>query len=129
MIPARRSRIAKRVTVQCEIFDDLRSRVTSAVVLHYFSATGGTVNRPKGIYGNSGRNIINGPSFNNTDFTLMKDMRLREPLKVQLRGEFFNAFNQVHFDPPNVTVSSGSFGRILSAQPGRVVQVALKFIW
>jgi len=84
---------------------------------------------PKGIYGNSGRNIINGPAFNNTDFTLMKDVRLREPLKIQLRGEFFNAFNQVHFDPPNVIVSSGSFGRILSAQPGRVVQVALKFIW
>ena len=70
-----------------------------------------------------------GAILNNTDFTLMKDMRLREPLKVQLRGEFFNAFNQVHFDPPNVSVTSGSFGRILNAQPGRVVQAALKFIW
>jgi hypothetical protein len=48
---------------------------------------------------------------------------------VQLRGEFFNAFNQVNFDPPNVQVSSGSFGQIRSAQPGRVIQVALKLLW
>ena len=84
---------------------------------------------PLGIYGNSGRNIFNGPALNNTDFTLMKDMSIHERLRAQLRGEFFNAFNQVHFDPPNVAVTSGSFGRILSAQPGRVVQVALKFLW
>jgi hypothetical protein len=84
---------------------------------------------PLGIYGDSGRNIFNGPALNNTDFTLMKDIPIREKLRTQLRGEFFNAFNQVHFDPPNVTVSSGSFGRILSAQPGRVIQLALKFLW
>lgn len=87
---------------------------------------------PKGIYGNTGRNILNGPSLNNTDFTLMKDLSVREPLRLQLRGEFFNAFNQAHFDPPNTMVSSGSFGRILSTPaglPGRVVQVALKFLW
>jgi len=59
----------------------------------------------------------------------MKDVRVREPLKIQLRGEFFNAFNQVNFGAPNTQVSSGSFGRILSAQAGRVVQVAMKFIW
>jgi hypothetical protein len=87
---------------------------------------------PRGIYGNSGRNILNGPALNNTDFTLMKDLMVREPLRVQLRGEFFNAFNQAHFDPPNTMVSSGSFGRILSTPaglPGRVVQVALKVLW
>jgi hypothetical protein len=84
---------------------------------------------PKGIYGNAGRNILDGPGLSNTDFTLIKDVRIREALKLQLRGEFFNSFNQVHFDPPNTSVASGSFGRILSAQPGRVIQVAAKFLW
>ena len=84
---------------------------------------------PRGLYGNIGRNVLTGPALRSTDFTLMKDIRVREPLKVQLRGEFFNAFNQVNFDPPNAMVSSGSFGRILNAQAGRVVQVALKFLW
>ena len=84
---------------------------------------------PRGIYGNSGRNIISGPALNSTDFTLMKDIPVREKLRAQLRGEFFNAFNQVNFNAPTTLVSSGSFGRITSAGDGRVVQLALKVLW
>ncbi len=84
---------------------------------------------PRGIYGNSGRNIISGPALNSTDFTLMKDIPIREKLKAQLRGEFFNAFNQVNFNAPTVLASSGSFGRITGAADGRVVQLALKVVW
>jgi hypothetical protein len=83
-----------------------------------------------GIYGNAGRNVLNGPADSNTDFTLMKDIVMHERRKVQLRGEFFNAFNQVNFDPPESRVSAGpSFGKILTAQPARVVQLALKLMW
>jgi hypothetical protein len=72
------------------------------------------------------RNVDN----SNTDFTLMKDIAMHKRLKVQLRGEFFNAFNQVNFDPPESRVSAGpSFGKILTAQPARVVQLALKLMW
>jgi hypothetical protein len=84
---------------------------------------------PRGIYGNMGRNVINGPNMINTDFTLMKDIVPREGLKIQLRGEFFNAFNQVRFGAPANSVTSASFGRILSASPGRMIQVAAKLIW
>jgi hypothetical protein len=59
----------------------------------------------------------------------MKDIAVHEPFRIQLRGEFFNAFNQVNFDAPNTLASSGSFGRILTAQPGRVIQLAAKIIW
>lgn len=65
---------------------------------------------PRGIYGNVGRNVLSGPAMANTDFTLMKDIRVREPFRIQLRGEFFNAFNQVNFDNPNALAASGSFG-------------------
>jgi len=84
---------------------------------------------PLGTLGNVGRNVINGPALNNTNFTLMRDVIVREPLRAQIRGEFFNAFNQVNFSPPTNSSASASFGRILSAQPGRVIQVALKFTW
>ncbi|MEK7405916.1 MAG: carboxypeptidase-like regulatory domain-containing protein [Acidobacteriota bacterium] len=84
---------------------------------------------PRGIYGNMGRNVINGPDMINTDFTLMKDIAPREPFKIQLRGEFFNAFNQVRFSAPANSVTSASFGRILNAASGRVIQVAVKLIW
>ena len=84
---------------------------------------------PRGIYGNSGRNIISGPALCNTDFTIMKDVPVRERLRAQLRGELFNAFNQVNFNAPNTLVSSGGFGRITGASSGRVIQLALKMIW
>jgi len=82
-----------------------------------------------GSYGNAGRNFSNGPSLMNSDITLIKEFRVRERFRTQFRAEFFNAFNQVHFNPPNTTVGSGSFGQITSAKPGRVIQLALKFLW
>ena len=84
---------------------------------------------PRGVYGNSGRNILSGPALNNTDVTLLKDIGLKEQVRLQLRGEAFNLLNQVNFAQPDTTVSSASFGRIRSAQPGRVIQLALKLLW
>jgi hypothetical protein len=83
----------------------------------------------RGSYGNAGRNFMNGPAVKESNFTLTRGIRVRENLKVQLRGEFFNAFNLVRFNAPNTTVSSGSFGRITGARGGRVIQVATKIVW
>ena len=84
---------------------------------------------PRGFYGTAGRNIISGPASNRTDSPLMKDIAIREGLRIQLRGEFFNAFNQVNFNSPNTNASAASFGRITGAGSGREVQLAGKFIW
>ena len=50
-------------------------------------------------------------------------------MRLQLRGEFFNAFDQVNFNNPVTNISSATFGRITGSGPGRVVQVAMKLIW
>jgi hypothetical protein len=84
---------------------------------------------PRGIYGNAGRNFLSGPALSNTDLAVLKDFPIREPFRVQLRGEFFNAFNQVNFNEPEYRRSTATFGRILGAQSGRVAQVALKALW
>jgi len=84
---------------------------------------------PRGIYGNSGRGLISGPALANTDMAALKDFTFRESWKLQFRGEFFNALNQVNFSNPNQTVSSSSFGRITGAASGRVIQLALKMLW
>jgi hypothetical protein len=92
----------------------------------------------RGIYGNSGKNIITGPAFSNTDFSVIKDFALRERWKLQFRAEFFNLFNQVNFGcldttwgcyDPIATVNSPSFGQLTSAGPGREIQFALKLLW
>jgi len=84
---------------------------------------------PRGFYGTSGRSIISGPASNRTDFSVMKDILVREPLRVQFRGEFFNAFNQVNFSDPNTNASAENFGRITGAGSGREIQLAFKLIW
>ena len=84
---------------------------------------------PRGIYGDAGRNTFSGPATNRTDMNVMRDFVLHEQWKFQIRGEFFNAFNQVSFNAPNTSVSSATFGRITGAGAGRVIQLAAKIIW
>jgi hypothetical protein len=82
-----------------------------------------------GTYGNSPRNFITGPGLINTDFSVIKDFKARENLRVQFRSEFFNVFNNVNFSNPVNTASSSTFGRITSAGSSRVIQFALKLLW
>jgi hypothetical protein len=84
---------------------------------------------PRGIYGDAKRGLIYGPGDVNTDLAVLRYVNLGPDLRLQLRGEFFNAFNQVNFGNPNTTLSSSSFGRITGAGAGRVVQLAVKLIW
>jgi hypothetical protein len=86
---------------------------------------------PRGIYGNSGKNVVSGPAMATSDIAVMRNFRIpgRQGLRVQARGELFNLFNQVNFNQPNQVVSSASFGRITSAQAGRIGQLVAKVFW
>jgi hypothetical protein len=84
---------------------------------------------PRGVYGNAGRGLISGPAAVNSDFSLLKDFSIREPMRLQFRAELFNAFNQVNFGSPSTSVNSGAFGRLRSASDGRIIQFGLKFLW
>ncbi|MGH9160914.1 MAG: carboxypeptidase regulatory-like domain-containing protein [Vicinamibacteraceae bacterium] len=84
---------------------------------------------PRGIYGNARRGLVYGPGSVTTDLAVMRNFRLGAGLQLQLRGELFNAFNQVSFDNPETDISSSSFGRITGADDGRQIQVAAKLIW
>jgi hypothetical protein len=86
---------------------------------------------PRGIYGNAGKNVVSGPAQATSDVAVMRNFRIpgRQGLRLQARGELFNLFNQVNFNQPNQVVSSASFGRITSAQPGRIGQLVAKVFW
>ena len=84
---------------------------------------------PRGTYGNATRGLIYGPGDSTTDLAILRYVNLRSGMRLQLRGEFFNAFDQVNFNNPVTNISSPTFGRITGSGPGRVVQVAAKLIW
>ena len=87
------------------------------------------VRNPEGTFGTSGRNILEGPGFANVDFSLFKNIPIRESVRLQFRSEFFNILNHVNFNRPNTNVDSGAFGRITSARAPRIIQFALKLIY
>jgi hypothetical protein len=86
---------------------------------------------PRGIYGNASRGIISGPALVNTDLAILRYFDLKsDRLRLQMRAEFFNAFNQVNFFNPNTSLAAGAnFGRITGALDGRIIQLAAKLIW
>ncbi len=82
-----------------------------------------------GNFGNSGRNILGGPSYKDVSLSMLKDSRVREGLNLQFRAEFFNAFNRSNFGLPDIFLGSPSFGQILSAASPRLIQFGLKMIF
>ena len=80
-------------------------------------------------FGNSGRNILIGPGTFNLDFGAYRMFSIKERLKLQFRGEFFNLFNNAQFNNPNTTVTNTNFGRITSARNPRIIQLALKLMF
>ncbi|HEX8424402.1 MAG TPA: TonB-dependent receptor, partial [Pyrinomonadaceae bacterium] len=63
--------------------------------------TGAFVFPSFGTFGNAGRNILDGPGYQNVNASLLKNTRLGERLNLQLRLEAFNLFNHPNFNLPD----------------------------
>jgi hypothetical protein len=90
-------------------------------------------------WGDAGPNILNAPSARNLDFSITKNFRATEWMKVQFRAEAFNAFNHPWFGIPvgigfvnntSITPNAPNQGQILS-ETGlmRTLQLGLKVLW
>jgi hypothetical protein len=82
-----------------------------------------------GQFGNEGRNDVQGPGYQEWDFSAFKNIPIKESKSLQFRAEFFNVFNHANFRLPNNDISSPTFGEISEALPGRQVQLALKLLF
>jgi Carboxypeptidase regulatory-like domain len=102
-----------------------------------------------GQWGNSGRNILQGPGTKNIDFSVFKNFQVAESKNLQFRAEFFNLFNTPQFNNPSAVaptpaatsttltpnITAGSpYGTISSAgspttfqRISREIQLAAKF--
>ena len=81
------------------------------------------------VAGNAGRGIIIGPPTTKVDFTLSKNIRFSESMKLQLRAEAFNVFNITNFRlvGPNISRTSATIGQITAFRDPRVMQFGAKF--
>lgn len=95
---------------------------------------------PAGVFhfGNLGRNIVIGPGFSNTDFSVLKTTKIVERVRMQFRAEVFDIFNHANFGQPVRVAVPGSttFGTITNTRfptgdsgSSRQIQFAMKFIF
>jgi carboxypeptidase family protein len=84
-------------------------------------------------FGNLGRNLVIGPGFQNVDFSVLKNTKITERLKVQFRAEVFDLFNHANFGQP-IRVLGSTFGQITNTRfptgdsgSSRQLQFAMKF--
>ncbi|HEX8492051.1 MAG TPA: carboxypeptidase regulatory-like domain-containing protein [Pyrinomonadaceae bacterium] len=84
---------------------------------------------PRGSFGNAGRNILEGPGYQNVNASLVKNTTLNERFNLQLRAELFNLFNHPNFNLPDNFLGSPTFGRITSAREPRHIQFGVKLLF
>ena len=83
-----------------------------------------------GTLGNAGRSNIAGPGFYGLDMAVSRIFGVRESVSLEARGEAFNLTNSVRLNAP-VTARNDTinFGKVLTAQDPRIMQVALKLVF
>ena len=94
----------------------------------WFNTSAFTFSAP-GTFGDAGRNILDGPGFQNVNVSLLKNTALGERLNLQFRAEAFNLFNHPNFNLPDNFLGSPTFGRITSARDPRHIQFGLKLLF
>ena len=90
---------------------------------------------PLGGQGNAPRRFLHGPGEDNWNLAMLKDIKLHESMALEIRAEFFNAFNHTQFygDVVNgnfadgLPSQGGSFGLVTGDAGPRVGQMAAKF--
>jgi hypothetical protein len=87
---------------------------------------------PPDRFGTTGRSTVIGPATAVADIAVFKNFflgQIREDMRLQVRGEFFNAFNHPNWSAPGRDLGGGNFGRVTGAADPRIIQFGLKLIF
>lgn len=110
------------------VFSDPRGAGADGKLHEYFNKSAFTP-ETLGVVGDSSRRFFHGPGSENWDLSVHKDTKLLETMTLQIRAEFFNALNHANFYGPSGYYNSSSMGLVSGAGPGRIGQLAMKFLW
>jgi len=85
------------------------------------------VNATDSIFGDAGRNILEGPGQVTVDMSLNKTITIKEYRSLDLRITANNIFNMVNFSSLGTVVNSTTFGQVTGAGTMRRVTVQARF--
>ncbi len=76
----------------------------------------------------SGRGLLRGFSRWNFDFSVGKETKIGERMRLTITGDFFNLFNRVNFNNPSLFLfNQATFGVVTSAFGSRRIQLGGRF--
>jgi hypothetical protein len=108
--------------------NEVASPVGPGTVAEWFN-TAAFVAAPALTFGDAARFPFHGPGLENWDSALMRNFILREKMKLQFRGEFYNTFNHTNFGNPNTALNTKGYGSISSAQAPRTIELVLRLFF
>ena len=89
-----------------------------------------------GTFGNLGRGTFVGPSFQQIDFSVLKDFAMSDNSRLQFRAELFNVLNHPNLAEPDTIFGNPTFGKMLSTLgntigvgTSRQIQLSLRFVF
>lgn len=80
-------------------------------------------------FGNAGKWILRGPGSIDLSAFALKDIRVLENMRVQLRVESFNAMNHMNLGGFNTQLGNRAFGQINDVGAPRYFQFGAKLLW
>jgi hypothetical protein len=80
-----------------------------------------------GTFGNLGYDNLRGPGYFDVDVALSRKFRVRESQSFEIRAEAFNIQNKTNFLNPTASLTSSTFGKILTDVSPRIMQFAVKY--
>jgi len=94
---------------------------------HWFDTTAYGVPAPFTVgTGNRVEPDLRGPLYGNWDLGLIRRQKFREGINLELRLEAVNALNNRNLNPPNGSVTGGTFGKITASGQARNVQIGVR---
>ncbi|MDQ3254060.1 MAG: TonB-dependent receptor [Acidobacteriota bacterium] len=91
--------------------------------------TGAFAQPAAGRFGTAGRGLLRGDGDILFDLSLLKNITITEDKRLQLRLEAINAFNHPNFGLPGDVLGAPGFGIINTADPGRRLQLGVRFVF
>ena len=93
-----------------------------------YAPTSPTCVNPSGsLFGDAGRNIIEGPGQFSLNMAMSKTIQIRETRALELRLQATNVFNNVVFSGINTTVNSLTLGEVTSVSSMRKLTMVARF--
>jgi hypothetical protein len=120
--------VARQVASRPDVVGEWRIPESGRDIFRYFN-TAAFARPADWTFGNAGKWVVRGPGSIDLSAFALKDVRIVERVKVQLRVESFNVANHMNLSDINTQLGNRAFGQVSGVGAPRYFQFGAKVIW